>query len=1062
MKGAIAWFADNHVAANLLMGFFILAGIVTGLTMKLEVFPESSLDRITITTSYPGAAPEEVEEAVVRRIEEKVAGLAGIKRIDSLAREGFGQVTIEVMSGWDLKKLLDEVKAEVDRITTFPEEAEKPVVQELTARNQVINVAVYGEVPEATLKHLTERLKDDITNLPGISLAEIFGLRQGELGIEVSEETLRRYGLTLGQVAQAVRAASLDLPAGSVETEGGEILIRTKGRRYWAAEYLDVPVLTRPDGTKVTLGQIARVKDDFEDVDLFFRFQGKPAAAVWVYRVADQNAITVADQVKAYVEEVRPTLPAGVGIDYYQDMSELLKSRISLLLRNMAQGLVLVSLILGLVMNLRLAFWITLGIPVSFLAALIFLPGLDVSINMVSLFAFITVLGIVVDDATVIGENVHRKQEEGLPPLQAAIQGALEVGQPVIFSVLTTIVAFLPLLLAGGMMGKIMRNLPVVVTLVLLGSLTEALLILPSHLAGGRQALWRPKKEGRVSAWLKAFISGPYAMAVDYCVRWRYAAVAAGLALLLLAAGLYTSGLLQFTFFPAVEGDMISCAVVLPTGTPMERTVEVVERLESSAREALAEVDRSRPKGAPPLFEQSASLVGLQVSASHTGASAEFGGHLAQVWIVLLEGEERNYSAAALAQAWRQKMGPVPDAETITFSSDLFSAGNPVEIHLSLDDHQRLVAAADELQDELRAFPGVFDVADSFVPGKEELRFALKPAAQTLGLTLSDLAAQVRHAFYGAEALRMLRGKDEVKVMVRYPENERRSLGRLEDMRIRTPDGRSVPFSLVAEVKRERGYATIERAQRLRVIKVTAGVDESVTNANEVRQALMKDFMPGLKDRYPGLRYSLEGEGKEQMEALSDVFKGLIVALFCIYALLAVPFRSFTQPLIVMSAIPFGLGGALAGHLLMGYDISLISLFGMVGLAGVVVNDSLVLVHAANRLREQGLTPHEAVTKAGVLRFRAVLLTSLTTFGGLTPMLLERSLQARFLIPMAISLGFGVMFSTLVTLFMVPSGYIILEDVLGLLRRLPGLAGLDAAGPGSPTPNLSPPGGPVV
>jgi multidrug efflux pump subunit AcrB len=1041
MKGIIAWFAENHVTANLLMIFLLVAGTVTGITMKLEVFPETSLDRISISMAYPGASPAEVEEAIVRRIEENVAGLAGIKRIDSVAREGFGTVNIEVMADWDLKELLDEVKAEVDRITIFPDEAEEPVVREVTRRTQVINVAVYGDALESTIKHLTEKIKDDIINLPDITYAELSGIRQAEIHIEISEKTLRRFGLTLSQVAQAVREASLDLPAGSVKTAGGEILVRTKGRRYYAADYEDVAVITRADGSKVTLGQIANLKDEFEDVDLTSQFQGKPSGVIEVYRVADQNALTVADTVKRYIEEIRPSLPAGVEIDFYRDRSEILRSRINLLLRNLTIGLVLVSILLGVFLNLRLAFWVTLGIPISFAFGILLLPRFDVSINMISLFAFITVLGIVVDDAIVIGENIFRKQDEGIAGLSGAVQGAVEVGRPVIFAVLTTIVAFWPLLLGTGTMGKVMRNIPIVVIVVLLGSLVEALLILPAHLSRGKQGktdrATRSMEEKRVARLLKRVIRGPYAGLVNFCVRWRYATVALGIAMLLLTIGVYKGGWIKFTLFPKIESDRLTCALTMPAGTPMERTKEIVTHLERSAREVLAEVDKTRPKGSPPLFEHSRALIG-RLSGGHgpMAAGPQEGSHLAQITINLLEGEQRDIRATKLTALWRKKIGVIPDAESISFQSSLFSAGNPIEVHLSLDDHDQLLAAADELKEELKGYPGVFDVGDSFLPGKQEMQLKLKPAARSLGLTLDDLAKQVRHAFYGAEALRMQRDQDEVKVMVLYPESDRKSLGRVEEMRIRSPDGSEVPFSQVAEVNMEQGYASIQRAQRLRVTKVTADVDETVTNANEVRTDLESRFLPQLKHDYPGLRYSIEGEGKEQKESMADVKRGFIIALFGIYALLAIPFRSFTQPLVVMSAIPFGIIGAVAGHLIMGHNLSLLSMFGIVGLAGVVVNDSLVLIDATNRIRREGAHAHEAITRAGALRFRAIILTSLTTFAGLSPMLLERSIQAQFLIPMAISLGFGVLFATGVTLLLVPSLYMILDDVQNLFVNL--------------------------
>ncbi|MBT8372691.1 MAG: efflux RND transporter permease subunit, partial [Deltaproteobacteria bacterium] len=872
MKSAVAWFAENHVAANLLMIFLLLAGAFTAMNMKIEVFPETELDIITITTEYSGASPAEVEEAILRRIEERVAGLAGIDRIDSNARESFGTVTIEVMKDWDVKKLLDEVKSEVDRITTLPDEAEKPEVRSLTRRSRVINVAVFGDAQESTIKHLAEKIKDDIANLPGITLAEVYGVRKREVAIEIAEETLRRYGLTLGRVAEAVRKGSLDLPAGRIKTSGGEILIRTKGRRYHADDYRDVAVITYADGRKVTLGQIAELKDSFEDVDLNARFQGKPAAMIQVYRVADQNALAVAKTVTQYLDEIRPGLPAGIDVAYYSDRSEILKSRLNLLLKNLAIGLVLVSIMLGLFMNLRLAFWVTLGIPISFAAGLMVLPKVDVSINMISLFAFIMVLGIVVDDAIIIGENIYRKQEEGFGSLKAAVEGALEVGRPVIFSVLTTIVAFWPLMMAAGTMGKIMRNIPIVVILVLAGSLVESLFILPAHLErSAKKAAQRksgPLKENRFARRLKWLINGPYARILNFCVNWRYATVTFGLVILLLSFGVWQAGWIKFVFFPRVEGNTMRCYVTMPVGTPVERTEEVISRIEQAALEVISEADNQRPQDAPSLMEYNLLLIGAH---SGRGATQGNGGHLAQIWINLINSEDREVSTAALTRRWRKKVGNIADVESITFRSEIHGAGNPIEIHLALDDHDQLVAAANDLKLELQRYPGVFDVSDSFLPGKKEMQLKLKPAARSLGLTLDDLARQVRHAFYGAEALRLQRGKDELKVMVRYPESERKSIGFVEDMRIRTPAGVEVPFSQVAQVNIEQGYATIERAQRLRVIKVTADVEAAVTNANEVRMSLVNNFLPGLLNLYPGLRYTIEGEGKEQQESLGDV-----------------------------------------------------------------------------------------------------------------------------------------------------------------------------------------------
>ncbi|MCP4692120.1 MAG: efflux RND transporter permease subunit, partial [Desulfobacterales bacterium] len=588
---------------------------------------------------------------------------------------------------------------------------------------------------------------------------------------------------------------------------------------------------------------------------------------------------------------------------------------------------------------------------------------------------------------------------------------------------------------AGGFMGKLVRNIPIVVNLVLLGSLVEALFILPAHLAGGsrKKALETPIKgrEKITARGLKWVIRVPYAWLVDLCVRWRYAFMAFSLAIVLTSMGFWNAGWIKFTFFPKVEGDTIRCYITMPLGTPLERTEGVIARLEASVREMLTELDRERPEGSPPLLKYSVALVGRHAGR---GASKGEGGHLAQMWIQLVENEKRDISAAELTRMWRERIGDAPDKEYISFRSDIHGAGSPVEVHLSLDDHEKLLAAAEDLKEELRGYPGVFDVKDSFLPGKEEMQLTLKRPARGLGLTLNDLARQVRHAFYGAEALRFQRDGDEVRVVIRYPKSERKSPRHLEEMRIQTPGGSRVPFSQAVAVNTERGYATIERAQRFRVIKVMADVDETATNANEVRKTLMNDFMPLLKSRHPGLRYELEGEGREQKESWGDVQKGFYIALFCIYALLAIPFKSFFQPAVVMAAIPFGFVGALYGHLIMGFNLSILSLFGMVGLTGVVVNDSLVLVYAANRIRAGGAPLHEAITRAAGLRFRAIILTSLTTFAGLTPILLEKSVQAQFLIPMAVSLGFGVLFSTAVTLLLIPCAYMIFEDAKRVFR----------------------------
>jgi multidrug efflux pump subunit AcrB len=1032
MNAIIGWFTKNHVAANLLMIFLIFAGFMTVQNIKIETFPEFAPDMISISMEYPGASPEEVEEAVIRRIEERVAGLAGIKKITASAREGFGTVTIEVLSNWDLDLLTNEVKSEVDRIRTFPNEAEKPIVRQIVRKNQVINVALYGDAPEPTIKHLAEKIKADLVNLPGITLVEIFGVRRAEIHIDISESNLRRYGLTLDQVASIVQRSSLDLPAGSVKSEEGTVLIRTKGRRYRAGDYADIAVITNPDGSKVTLGQIATLTDGFEDNDLKVATRGKPAAFIEVYRVADQSALEVASTVKQYVSDIRGDLPEGMDIVFFRDRSVILKSRINLLVKNMTLGLVLVIIILSLFLEMRLAFWVTMGIPISFATGLWLLPLFDISINMISLFAFILILGIVVDDAIVIGENVYRKREKGVPNFEAAVTGASQVSKPVIFAVLTTMAAFWPLLMIPGTRGNIMRNIPIVVIAVLAGSLIEALLILPAHLSRCKfkHLCVDPseRKQKRMDRWLKDFVKGPYRRFLALCLRWRYATVAVGAAVLIMTVGLIASGRIKMTIFPRLDADNLICSIVMPPSTPVSRTEEVLAHIEKAALETMAEADAKRPEGAPSVMEDYFTLVGVHMGGGGPFSSVSSGGHLAQVHVQLLEGEKRNLKSRYLVSEWRKKVGVIPEAESIAFRGQIGSSDAPIEVHLSSDDNDKLFEAVEALKEELREYPGLTEVADDYMPGKEEMQLKLKPEARSLGLTLRDLASQVRAAFYGAEALRLQIGEDEVKVLVRYPDGERRSIGNVKSMRIRMPDGTEVPFRQVAEVNTVQGYATIQRAYRKRVIAVTADIEEGAANTTEVNRALEASILPSMREIHPDVRFAIEGEGREDREFMQSIMRSFLIALFLIYALLAIPFRSFAQPLIVMAAIPFGLVGAVLGHKLMGYELSMMSMFGMVGLSGVVVNDSLVLIEATNRIREGGRTALESISAAGELRFRAIILTSITTFGGLTPMLLERSLQAKFLIPMAAGLGWGVLFATGITLLIIPSLYLILED----------------------------------
>jgi multidrug efflux pump subunit AcrB len=1046
MQRLIAWFADNGVAANLLMLFLVAAGLMTLPRLKLEVFPELSSDLISVSVPYPGAAPEEVEEGIVVRIEEAIQGLDGIQELRSTSAENNGTVQVEVEPGADLDRLLNDIKARVDAIDTFPEEAEEPIIQEVLIRRQVITVAVSGDAPEATLKRLGEQVRDDISALPGVSQVQLQAARPYEISIEVSERALTAHGLTFDQVAQAVRRAALDLPGGSLETRGGEILLRTEGQVYRGGEFSRLPLLTLPDGSRLAMGDVATVVDGFADTDQAARFDGQPAVLVQVFRVGEQNAPDVADKVERYVAEARPRMPDGIQLTTWQDDSKILESRLELLLRNGRAGFVLVFLILALFLRLTLAGWVAVGIPISFLGTVLAMPLLGVSVNLISLFAFIVVLGIVVDDAIVVGENVYSHYQSGKQGTEAAVAGASEVGVPVVFAVLTTVVAFVPLLFVPGNTGKIMRQIPLIVIPTLLVSLTESLLVLPHHLShlahGPKKApsaprrLWRKLREG-FAGQLSRVVERVYRPSLDRALAGRYVTAAAALACLLLTGALVAGGYLQFTFFPPVEADNVAAILEMPPGTPVSVTSAAIARLEQEALVLKEEVEA----GGAPVFRHLLASVGeqpfrtAQTQGGGNVGDTFAGSHLGEVNIELVPAEERQVTSEEIARRWRERVGAIPGATGLVFTSSLFTTGEAINVQLSGPRLEELKTVAQRLKEELAGYPGVRDITDSFRAGKEELSLAITPEAQAAGLTLFDLGRQVRQAFFGEEAQRIQRGRDEIKVMVRYPELERRSLGDLEQLRIRTPDGLSIPFATAATATRTRGPSAIRRVDRQRVINVTADVDLEKANANEVIADLTRRVLPPILAEHPQVRYQLAGQQQEQQETLGGLLRGFLLALLGIYTLLAIPFRSYFQPLIVMSAIPFGLVGAALGHLLLGLDLTVLSMFGIVALTGIVVNDSLVMIDFVNRGYRDGTPLFAAIREAGAARFRPILLTTLTTFAGLTPLLLERSVQAQFLIPMAVSLAFGVLFATAITLILVPVGYVILEDLKGLLRK---------------------------
>ena len=1052
--GPIAWMAKNGVAAKMMIVVILIGGLMSLFTIKKEVFPEFSADLITIVVSYRGAAPEEVENAVSVRVEEAINGIDGIAKIRSSSAEGVSMVTAELLHGADADKVLDDIKAGVDAIDTFPSETEKPVIQELIVKSQVINIAVSGEVDETTLKRYGERVRDEVSHLPGITQVELAVARPYEIAIELSESAMRRHGLTFDMVAQAVRRSSLDLPGGSIRTEGGEYLLRVQQQAYTAEEFEQIALKTLPDGSRLLLADVAKVVDGFEDVVQFARFNDEPAVIVQVYRVGDQSAFGISRAVHEYCARANYQLPEGISTAPFADYSEYLKHRLNLLTKNAAYGLVCVLLVLTLFMRLRLAIWVSVGIFISFFGTLWMMPTLDVSINMMTLFAFLIVLGIVVDDAIVVSENIYTHVQDGDDSLVASIRGAKEVAVPVCFSIMTTVAAFFPMALVEGNTGKILKGIPLIVVPTLLISLLESMWGLPNHLshmkriddnAETRNPL--TKIQNVISRFLNWFISEVYRPFLEICLSWRYTTISVGISSVALMVALIHSGIIKYQFFPAVEGDDMAAFVTLPQGTPPEVTRAVVERIEQAALQVRAELEKGHNVGTNQLYRNLTTSIGDQpyrtAQSKNGGANGEVYSrdNVGEVHVQLMESELRGQfgiSSTEVANRWRDLVGDVPGAVELVFTSSIFTAGNAINVQLSGPNISQLRAAAAEFKEKLTTYPGVYGIADSYRSGKQEVKLAIKPAAEASGLTLQDLARQVRQAFYGEEAQRIQRGRDDVRVMVRYPADERRSLYNLEQMRIRLPDGTEVPFSSVAEATIGQGFSTISRVERQRALNVTADVDAAKGNSNEIVNDIQENYLPELMAKHPGLRYEFEGERAEQKKTVDGLVRGFFLSMFIIFALIAIPLRSYFLPFVVMSAVPFGFVGAVLGHLVMGMDLTVLSMFGFVALAGVAVNDNLVLVDFVNRAKRDGMPEFEAVRQAGQRRFRPILLTSVSTFVGLTPLILEKSLDAQFLIPMAISLGFGVLYSTVTSLILVPSLYLIAEDVRKGFRWLCG------------------------
>ena len=1027
-KGLIAWFARNSVAANLLMWILLIGGVFGAFGIQKQVFPNFEVNIISVRVPYLGAAPQEVEEGVLLKVEDAIKDLDGIKQITSTATEGMGSVTIEVEEDYDVQVVLDEVKSQVDAIPSFPGNTEKPIVYRTKFQQDVLWIAVYGDASERELKEFAKNLRDDVANLPGISSVQVVGDRDYEISIEMSEYTLQKYDLTFSEVVNAIRQSSVDLPGGAIKSDNGNILLRTKGQAYTGWEFAQIVLLTRADGSRLTLGDIATIDDGFVEDPQYAMFDNQPAVNVRVKAVGDQNALEISKEVNQYLEKSKKDFPAHIKADAWGDSSFYLADRLNMMLENMFWGGVLVFLVLSLFLKIKLAFWVMVGLPVCFLGTLLVLPmeGLGVSINMLSLFAFILVLGIVVDDAIIMGESAYSEIDAKGHSTDNVIAGVKKVAMPATFGVLTTIAAFSPMLMVSGPFGVIWKTIGLVVIVCLTFSLIESKLILPAHLAHMRLKPYDPEKANRFqrfrdffSEGIKSFIKNIYAPFLVKAIKARYVTLAAFVSMLILTYGMFKGDWVRFVFFPTIPNDFVAASIELEPGSSLSQRDKALDTL----LDAMYRMD-----------EQLARETGSGV-ISHAVAfdQGSLGG---QVFAELSKGELREVTDTEIQRRWREFMPEIPGVKTLNFNA----AGGPgggsdLSFEFSSSNITQLELISKDVKAALAEYNGVSDINDTFSGGADEIQLQLKPQAEALGITLQQLGQQVRYGFYGAEVQRVQRDDEEVKVMVRYPKEERNSIGHLETMRVRSPAGQDVPFEQVADIELGKGYDSIIRVDGQRSVTVSAAVDEDIAEPNEVTMEMITRVIPEIMKKYPRVEFKLQGNSREQMEAMTSLAQGLLFALFAIYALLAIPPRSYTQPLIIMSVIPFGIVGAILGHLMLGHAVSVLSICGIIALSGVVVNDSLIMVDFVNRARQEGHRLMDAAISAGTQRFRAIILTSLTTFMGLVPIMFERSLQAQVVIPMAISLAFGILFATVITLLLVPALYVILDDIKNGLTR---------------------------
>ena len=1052
----ISWFARNGVAANLLMLAIMGAGFWTLWQDKipLEVFQDMPSRFISVNVPYPASSPDETEETIVLKIEEAIQQVGGIKHVNSTAGSSGGTVTIEVSEDEDPRRVMEDVKIRVDAIPNFPAMAEKPVIQLDDSFHSVITVILSADMSERDLKRLGEQTRDELSSLPGISHAEIAGVRNEEIAIEIPEDTLRKHGLSLADIGQAIKSTAIDMPAGVVQTEAGDVSLRTRGRAYTGEDYARIPLLSRADGSRITLGEIAKIVDGFTENPLIAKLNGRRCVMITVMREGRQNAITIGDRVKAYIEETNKRLPGGVQLDYWNDRSKIVKGRIDLLLQNAKSSLILVFICVGLFLRLEAVIWIAVGMVMSFMGAIALMPYLDVSINLSSLMGFILVLGIVVDDAIVISEHCDHLRQGGMSPLDAAIEGTRRMAVPITFGVLTTVIAFLPMALDSSDWGSMFKPIAIIFIVVMLIALMETKLILPSHLAhpflGRAGDLLAPIHRLSDGA-LKGFVRRVYQPALRFSVNHCYTVLAFLFGGLILILGLYFGGRIQTTYFPRVPSERIECRLSMLDGTPVEVTDAHIQRIYEIA-------DKMRKEYVGPdgrsVIRHIVATVGTTMSFGRSSGKSSGGGHIGGVIMETYGPEERSMDANTvdMSNEWRKRIGEIVGAEELTFRAEIMRSGDPIDIQLTGTDPRELLDMSGKIKDHLAKYPALFDINDSLDSGRNEIQLRLKPEAQQFGVTVSDLASQVRQAFYGDEVQRIQRGRNEVKVMLRSPKADRQNLATLDTMRVRTASGLEVPFGRVAEATVTKSFTSIKRVDRRRALNITADADKKSTDVAALRVELAK-FVDDLLSTHSHIRWSFQGEARTQKESQGQMLVSLLVVLAGMYGMMAIPFKSYSQPFIVLLVVPFGIVGSVIGHMAHNLPLSIMSLFGILGVCGVVVNDTLVLVDEINERRSQGASLREAVQQGGASRFRAIFLTQITTFFGLVPLIFDgtwlarlvpfffsngaQSTHAQFLTPVSVAMGYGSLFATVITLFLVPLCYLAVDDISGLFRRSP-------------------------